>query len=261
MPYATGSGIRIHYETEGSGPPLVLHAGFQGTIVDWYEAGYVDALKADSTLVLLDPRGQGDSDKPHEPAAYSPAQRVADVLAVLDALGVEQTDFLGYSMGGYAGFDLAAQAPERLQSLLIGGSQPFGYTWSRSLPGITEQFRQGMPAVIAGYERMLGPLEPTRRERWLAQDAEALAAMTLADWPGVEAALPTMYLLILLYCGENDPAHGPARRAAALLPNATFVSLPALNHREVMFTSAALPHVTAFLKRVRTGTGASTASA
>src|SRR5436190_1642817 len=82
MPYATGSGVRIHYEVEGSGPPLVLHAGFVGTLADWHDFGYVDALKKENTLVLLDPRGQGESDKPHEAAAYTADQRVADVLAV-----------------------------------------------------------------------------------------------------------------------------------------------------------------------------------
>src|SRR5438093_1084823 len=85
MPYATGSGVRIHYHVEGNGAPLLLHTGFMSSIADWYSAGYVDALKAEHLLVLLDPRGQGDSDKPHKTALYIPAHRVADVLAVLDA--------------------------------------------------------------------------------------------------------------------------------------------------------------------------------
>src|SRR5690349_17922422 len=109
MPFAIGSGVRIHYEVEGSGPPLVLHAGFMGSIPDWRDAGYVDALNGENTLVLLDPRGQGESEKPHETAAYVPEQRVADVLAVMDALGIARADFLGYSMGGRVGFDLGAR--------------------------------------------------------------------------------------------------------------------------------------------------------
>ena len=58
MPYATGSGVRIHYEVEGSGAPLVLHPGFMGSVDDWYSAGSVDALKGENTLVLIDPRGR-----------------------------------------------------------------------------------------------------------------------------------------------------------------------------------------------------------
>ena len=95
MPYATGSGVRIHYDVVGSGPPLVLHPGFAQSGADWASAGYVDVLKGQYTLVLIDPRGQGASDKPHETAMYGPDARVADVLAVLDALGIDRAHFWG----------------------------------------------------------------------------------------------------------------------------------------------------------------------
>src|SRR5438067_2519216 len=111
MPYATGSGVRIHYVVEGSGPALVLHPGFVGSLVDWYDAGFVEALRAQYNLVLIDPRGQGKSDKPHETAAYGIDQRVADVLAVLDALSIARTHFVGYSMGAWIGFALGIHAP------------------------------------------------------------------------------------------------------------------------------------------------------
>src|SRR5688500_2280915 len=111
MPYATGSGVRIHYEIEGQGPPLVIHPGFVSSLADWYAPGYVDALKGQFRLVLIDPRGQGASDKPHDPAMYGDAQRVADVLAVLDAERIARAHFLGYSMGGRVGYDLGLQAP------------------------------------------------------------------------------------------------------------------------------------------------------
>lgn len=84
MLYATGSGVRIHYQVEGSGAPLVLHTGFAGSVIDFYDAGYVDALKGKNTLVLIDLRGQGDSDKPHEAAAYAPAE----LIPFLSSLGL-----------------------------------------------------------------------------------------------------------------------------------------------------------------------------
>jgi pimeloyl-ACP methyl ester carboxylesterase len=258
MPYATGSGVRIHYEVEGSGVPLVLHPGFMGAVADWYDAGYVDALKGEHTLVLLDPRGQGDSDKPHETAVYSPAHRVADVLAVLDALGFDQTHFLGYSMGARVGFDLGHQASQRCLSLSLGGNHPFG---GPAAVAQAELYRQGMEAVIADYERTMGPLEADRRARWLAWDAAALAATLLMERPSLEAVLGTMHLPILLYCADQDAGYERAQRAATLLPNATFVSLPGLTHREGMFNSAtSLPHITAFLQRVGAGAEASAAS-
>ena len=54
MPYADNGGARIHYQVEGEGPPLVLQHGFSESVVDWYEAGYVDALRSDYRLILID---------------------------------------------------------------------------------------------------------------------------------------------------------------------------------------------------------------
>jgi hypothetical protein len=64
MPYATNDGVRIHYEVEGSGPPLFLHIGFLGSLDDWCRADvrYAEALRDTYRLLLLDPRGQGRSD-------------------------------------------------------------------------------------------------------------------------------------------------------------------------------------------------------
>src|SRR5437660_822133 len=104
MPYATNDGVRIHFEREGSGPPLVLHSGFTQQLADWQAyGGYVDALKGDYDLIRIDPRGHGASDKPHDAANHTYEQRAADVLAVLDALGVAEAIFWGYSMGGRVG--------------------------------------------------------------------------------------------------------------------------------------------------------------
>lgn len=259
MPYATGSGVQIHYQVEGSGAPLMFHTGFAGSLIDFYDAGYVDALKGENTLVLFDPRGQGESDKPHQTAAYSPDQRVADVLAVMDALDIRQADYLGYSMGAQVGFSLGAQVPQRFLSLMLGGASPFG---NAPILAWAELLHQGMAAFLAENERLQGPQPADRRARWLAMDAESLAAATLVERPSLESVLGTMNLPILLWCGDQDTSHERVRRAAALLPNASFVSLPGLNHRQAGLDSAAtLPHITAFLQRVRAGAGAPTVSA
>ena len=107
MPYIENSGVRIHYAVEGSGPELVLLHGFMGSIVDWIALGYVGALQAHYRLILIDSRGHGRSDRPHDEASYALDRRVADVTAVLDALSVETAHFWGYSMGGYIGFGMA----------------------------------------------------------------------------------------------------------------------------------------------------------
>ena len=73
----------------------------------------------------MDARGHGASDKPHDPEAYDPRLRVADIVGVLDDLNVSKTHYFGYSMGGGIGFALAKYASERLHSLIIGGMHPY----------------------------------------------------------------------------------------------------------------------------------------
>ncbi|HET9017573.1 MAG TPA: alpha/beta hydrolase, partial [Thermomicrobiaceae bacterium] len=125
MPFADNDGIRIHYQIEGSGPPLVLHTGFGGRLEAYYRNGFVDALKGNYQLILLDPRGQGRSDKPHDPTAYTLRKRVADVLAVLDDVGVPRSHFYGYSMGARIGFGLGLYAQDRFASLILGGMNAY----------------------------------------------------------------------------------------------------------------------------------------
>jgi pimeloyl-ACP methyl ester carboxylesterase len=97
MAYVDNDGIRIHYQVEGDGPPLVMQHGYTDSIETWYELGYVDALKKGHRLILVDARGHGASDKPHDTAAYANDLRVADIVAVLRELNIPRADYFGYS--------------------------------------------------------------------------------------------------------------------------------------------------------------------
>ena len=256
VPYASNEGVRIHYEVEGSGPPLFLHVGFLGTLEDWRreDTRYVEALRDAYRLVLLDPRGQGRSEAPHDPSAYTLDQRVGDVLAVLDAEGIERTHYWGYSMGGWVGFGLGMQAPDRVVSLVLGGTDPFEQgagpieddAWLRL-------FRQGMPAFVADWERHDPNMPAIMRERWLTLDAQAMAAAQEAGLtaPSLEDALPTIKTPTLIYFGTGDYPDRLLERAAAKMPNATVVALEGLNHAQAIRRSdLVFPHVQAFLDRV-----------
>jgi pimeloyl-ACP methyl ester carboxylesterase len=124
MPFTTNQGVRIHYEVVGGGPPLVLHHGFAGCIEDWHDFGYAAPLARHNQLIILDARGCGASDKPHDPAAYDPATRSGDVAAVLDDLGIVKADYFGNSYGGALAWALAKHIPERIASLIIHAAQP-----------------------------------------------------------------------------------------------------------------------------------------
>ena len=248
MPYAHNGGVRIHYEVEGKGPPLVLQHGFTESVVDWYEAGYVEALKPDYRLILIDARGHGDSDKPHDPEAYLLNRRVGDVTAVLDALDIATAVYWGYSMGGWIGFGMANYAKERVRALVIGGQHPY----SRSLVALRQLVQrgiaQGSGAFVAGMEEIFGPESAERKERLLSADLKAYLAL-VQDRPGLDDILPTMLMPCCLYAGEVDPIYPEVEECSRHIPLATFFSLPGLNHCDAYTRSElVLPRVTGFFK-------------
>ena len=251
MPYADNDGARIHYQVEGEGPPLVLQHGFSESVVDWYEAGYVDALRSDYRLILIDARGHGASDKPHDPDAYELERRVADVVAVLDGLAIEKAVFWGYSMGGWIGFGTAKYARRRIRALVIGGQHPY----ARSMEPLRQIARrglaQGSEAFVAAMEEMFGPETAQRTERLRAADLEAYLALA-QDRPGLEEILPSMDLPCCLYVGEADPIYPEVTACSQYRPRVTCFSLPGLNHCEAYARSElVLPRVTKFLKSLK----------
>jgi pimeloyl-ACP methyl ester carboxylesterase len=246
MPYADHDGVRISYEVlgNGSGPPVLLHHGFTADRREWHEFGYVDALGADYRLLLLDARGHGKSDKPHEPAAYAMDRRARDVLAVLDAAGVEQVHYLGFSMGGRIGFDTARRAPERLRSLMIGAAHPYAAPTS---PASTQPLREGMAAWLARLRLPSAVATPAFMERELANDVEALIAATV-DRPGLEDVLPRLTMPVLAWVGQQDGTCVRVRQWVTQVPHATLVELPDLDHVASLYRSdLVLPHLRTFL--------------
>jgi pimeloyl-ACP methyl ester carboxylesterase len=248
MPYLDNGGVRIHYELEGSGPPLVLQHGLTGSVEDWRQFGYVEALRGDYRLILIDARGHGASDKPRDPAAYAMALRASDVVAVLDEVGVERAHYLGYSMGGRIGFDTARLAPERLRSLLIGGSHPYAVDGQVVHAPL---FSDGMEAFLERQPLPEQVLTPAFRARMLANDAEALLAASVYR-PGLEDILPTLTMPCLAYVGGDDPVRPQVRDWVKLVPRASVVVLPGLDHWAGMYRGdLVLPHLRAFLQQVR----------
>jgi len=249
MPYANNNSVRIHYQVEGDGPPLVLQHGFTSSLQTWYAYGYVAALQQGYQLILIDARGHGQSDKPYDPQAYALQRRVEDVLAVLDALQIDTAHYLGYSMGGRIGFGIARYSPERFASLIIGGMHPYEST-SDSAQERTALLQQGMEAYVTHAERHHGPMAPDRKARLLANDPEALIASIRAPrgLAEIDKLIPDMITPCLLYVGEADGYYIGAQECAKHLPNARFVSFPGLDHTQTSQAShLVVPHVTQFL--------------
>lgn len=255
MPFVTNGSVKIHYQVSGNpaGPPLLLHHGFTQNLYSWHMRGYVKGLGNRFRLILPDARGHGQSDKPHDAEAYSMgdssgslrSNRVNDILAVLDALKIEQTHFFGYSMGGRVGFALAQQAPERLHKLIIGGAHP-GNEDLAAFQGVNGT---DSAAFITAFEAMIGEsLSPLAQDFIKANDLVALAAAAQPR-PSLVEDLSQLDLPMLLFSGARDRRLAKIQACAQQLPNATFELLDGVNHVEAIAQSGTvIPLLQSFLR-------------
>jgi len=129
MARLTVNGIALNVEVwpslwgGGEGrPALLLLHGFTGSAASWWD--HVPALTRHTTAVAVDLIGHGDSDAPADPARYTMAHCVADLLAALDHLGIGRVVVLGYSMGARVALHLAAAAPDRVAALILESGSP-----------------------------------------------------------------------------------------------------------------------------------------
>jgi pimeloyl-ACP methyl ester carboxylesterase len=116
----SSDGARIAYDVNGTGAPVILlHGGFQ-TRRNWHITRYVERIKNEFKAIAMDLRGNGESDKPAQPADYGIDRHCQDILSVADACGIDRFAIWGYSLGGNIGRYLAAQS-SRVSSLIMMG--------------------------------------------------------------------------------------------------------------------------------------------
>jgi pimeloyl-ACP methyl ester carboxylesterase len=242
MPYATNSldGVRTYFEDAGSaGSPVLFYTGFADPLEVAKASGLARALSGEFRLVFADHRGQGRSDKPRDVSSYALATRVADAVAVLDALGIDRTHFLGSSWGARLGFALGEHAPERVLSLVLCGNQP--YAWDLESPtaravaaAIAASSHAGMEGFAETFEAALGYRFPEPERTWTLEKNEPAALE--AAWRSAQVEGPISKDLgewrvpCLICAGEDDEMHDTAERAAEEIPGARFVSLSGHSH-------------------------------
>ena len=167
MPKINRDGVEIYYEVHGSGPPLLLTHGYSSTSAMWQ--GQIEALSKHHKLVLWDMRGHGQSDYPDDPAAYSEALTVADMAALLDAVGADSAIIGGLSLGGYMSLAFYRAHPERVRALLIIDTGP-GFkkddardAWNKRALETGDRFEREGLAVLKSASRERSDREPSRR--------------------------------------------------------------------------------------------------
>jgi pimeloyl-ACP methyl ester carboxylesterase len=118
MPYCRADDVRLFYESDGTGPPLLLVHGLGSSTRDWHEQ--VGPFADHYRVLRVDLRGHGRSDRPEGP--YHMATFAREVAVLLRRLDAAPAHVVGLSMGGMVALQLAADAPRLVRSLVVVNS-------------------------------------------------------------------------------------------------------------------------------------------
>lgn len=230
MAYLTRDGVRIYYEDDGAGIPILLSHGFGASTDMW--AGQVAAFGDRYRLIRWDMRGHGRSDCPDDPALYSQAHTIGDMLALLDHLEVDKAVIGGHSLGGYMTLAFNARYPERAKALILQGCGP-GYRSdaSRATWNVRAENR-ALSLEDGGLDALGGGAEVTVS---IQQSAQGLAHAARGILSQVDSAaidsLPGIAVPVLIVIGDGDDHYlqGSAYMASRI-PGAVNVVVPDAGH-------------------------------
>lgn len=227
-------GVNIHYVVFGQGYPMVLVHGYVLNITwCWENSGLVDALSPVRRLITLDCRGHGQSDKPHDTEAYALENMAGDVLNLMDYLGIEKADLLGYSMGGVISSHLLAYHTERFRSAVLTapvirfilGGEDEGRAGVMASAMLADDISQITDPMVQPF-RALADAIPDSDLQALAACARSLdetKPIPPTDFAGVD-------IPVAIINGEDDNVAGNPDELVAAIPGATQVIIPGADH-------------------------------
>ena len=254
MPYVENNGIKVHYVVEGQGPPIVMLHASMGSYAEWHNGDYINTLKNEYKLILIDLRGHGASDKPHDIKYYSSREFTSDIIAVLDDLNISKAHCWGYSMGGTIAFFLSRDYPERFFSFIIGGANPQGYIGEslELFEHVRELLKVGADGLLVYLRERGDEISPENEKGLRAMDYEVINAWTNSEdlYDRVDEHLPELDIPFLFYAGEKDewnPYHYLVK-ISEKMKFAKTILFPDAGHDIHYRKGVVLPYVTEFLK-------------
>jgi 3-oxoadipate enol-lactonase len=241
MPFADNKGVRLHWQEQGQGSPILLVMGHLYSSALWYPV--LPALAAEHRVIWFDNRGTGDS-------ATTPKvtlqELAADAVAVMDAAGVERAHIFGISMGGVIGLELALREPQRVMSLLLGGTGILNAEKPR-MPAFLRVLYYLPPSVLRllmpnrggdkGYGSAASPESIAFDQAMVAKDKSSVRGL-IAQADAVrnhitttEAVAALTMPALVLHGGEDSvvPLKWGVELAEAL-PNSRFIKLEGAGH-------------------------------
>jgi pimeloyl-ACP methyl ester carboxylesterase len=254
--YAPVNGLELYYETYGTGEPLILLHGGLGGIVEFSQL--LPLLAENHQVIAVELQGHGHTADIDRPLSFE--SMADDIAALIEFLGFERADVMGFSLGGSVALRTAIDHPEVVRKLVLI-STPF------SLAGIHPEFRAGMAAMSAESAAFMleTPMyqfyssAAPNPDDWAALVGKVGSLMSIDfDWSDEVAAITTPTLVI---AGDSDfipPMHavemfgllggGVAGGMVESLPAAQLALLPNTIHFTILSrTDLLLPIIDPFL--------------
>jgi 3-oxoadipate enol-lactonase len=212
------NGISLNVQKLGEGPALILIHGLASSMGLW-SALDQSQLKG-RTIISYDLRGHGGSERPT--GTHTMAKHLADLKGLMEALGVEQADFVGHSLGGMIALELAATEPEKVRSLtLISSTAAFPQATRDALFELASAAGFGGMAAIAdklvnwsfspAFRESNPKMVQTIRQGIKASDAASIAAASrMVAKLDLQPRLGQVKSPTLIIVGEQDELAPPA---------------------------------------------------
>ena len=239
-------GARIVYRRVGKGPPLVVLNGFGATSADW-DPDFIDRLATSNELILLNNRGIGGSTDDGQ--SFAIAKLAADAAHVIESLGIERANVMGWSMGGFIAQAFALNYADRVDKLVLLSTDSGGIEADRASPEVwsklvdtsgtpNEQARRLFfllfPTEVAeSFYRRFGDIVAAARAQLPAEllNRQA-AAMDAWHRNGVAKQLRKIRVPVLIATGTEDiviPASNALKLVNAI-PGAWLAQFPHSGH-------------------------------
>jgi pimeloyl-ACP methyl ester carboxylesterase len=247
---ATDDGVKLHYEESGAGLPIVFVHEFAGDSRTWEPQ--VRHFSRRYRCIAYNARGYPPSDVPTDVERYSQQRARDDILAVLDALGIERAHVVGNSMGGFAALHFGMTYSPRALSLVVAGcgygAHPSQYAQfqAQSRELAKTMLDKGMAHVAETYGHgpsrlQLKDKDPRGFAEFIRNLSEHSAQGSANTMLGYQSRRPSLYDLtaemarisapVLIVAGdEDDPTLEPSLMMKRSIPTAALAVLPKSGH-------------------------------